>query len=74
MHHHISRWNTGPVTDQSKTPMRGFRIPTELYKAAQAKAASEGLTISYIVRVALSRYVRGDFLVGSAHPPGGDEA
>ena len=62
------------MPNQPKTPKRGFRIPTGLYEAAQAKAAGERLTISYIVRVALSRYVKGDFLVGSAHPPGGDEA
>jgi hypothetical protein len=40
--------------------MRGFRIPTDLYKAAQAKAAREGRTVSDVVRRALSLYVEGD--------------
>ncbi|WP_373877414.1 ribbon-helix-helix protein, CopG family [Herbiconiux flava] len=37
--------------------MRGFRIPTDLYKAAQAKAASEGRSVTDIVREALASYV-----------------
>ncbi|GAA2230798.1 hypothetical protein GCM10009851_14460 [Herbiconiux moechotypicola] len=47
------------MPNQPKTPKRGFRIPTDLYEAAQAKAASEGRTISDVVREALHLYVEG---------------
>ncbi|MFB2585852.1 ribbon-helix-helix protein, CopG family [Herbiconiux liukaitaii] len=45
------------MPNQPKTPKRGFRIPTDLYEAAQAKAADEGRTVSDVVRDALTRYV-----------------
>jgi hypothetical protein len=60
MHCQIVAWHTDRVPNQPKTPMRGFRIPTDLYEAAQAKAASEGRTVSDVVRRALSLYVEGD--------------
>ncbi|MBF4571163.1 CopG family transcriptional regulator [Herbiconiux sp. VKM Ac-1786] len=47
------------MPNQPKTPKRGFRIPTDLYEAAQAKAADEGRTVSDVVRDALTRYVQG---------------
>ncbi|WP_407932996.1 ribbon-helix-helix protein, CopG family [Herbiconiux daphne] len=46
------------MPNQPKTPKRGFRIPTDLYEAAQAKAAVEGRTVSDVVRDALTRYVQ----------------
>lgn len=56
----IDAWHTDRVPNQPKTPMRGFRIPTDLYKAAQAKAASEGRTVTDVVRDALARYVEDE--------------
>ncbi|GLK17317.1 putative HicB family RNase H-like nuclease [Herbiconiux flava] len=57
MHCQNAAWHTDRVPNQPKTPMRGFRIPTDLYKAAQAKAASEGRSVTDIVREALASYV-----------------
>lgn len=36
---------------------RGIRIPDELWSAAVAKAAAEGVYVSEVVREALERYV-----------------
>lgn len=47
-----------PVPNQPKTPLRSFRIPDEVYKAAQAKAAERGESVSDVVRRALERYVK----------------
>lgn len=41
-----------------KTPIRGFRIPDELYLAAKAKAEARGEDMSTVVRAALERYVK----------------
>lgn len=41
-----------------KTPLRSFRIPDEVYKAAQSKAAEKGESVSDVVRRALERYVK----------------
>lgn len=41
-----------------KTPLRSFRIPDEVYRAAQAKAAEKGESVSDVVRKALERYVK----------------
>lgn len=41
-----------------KTPIKCFRIPEELYRTAQAKAAERQETLSDVVRKALERYVR----------------
>ncbi|ORA05846.1 hypothetical protein BST17_08490 [Mycolicibacterium bacteremicum] len=38
--------------------MRSFRIPDELYAAAQAKAEEKGESVSDVVRRALERYVK----------------
>lgn len=46
------------VPNSPKTPLRSFRIPNEIYKAAQAKAAEKGETVSDVVRKALERYVK----------------
>lgn len=41
-----------------KTPLRAFRIPDDLYRAAQAKAEERGETLSAVIRQALIRYVK----------------
>jgi predicted HicB family RNase H-like nuclease len=46
------------VPNAPKTPLRSFRIPDEVYKAAQAKAAAKGESVSDVVRRALERYVK----------------
>lgn len=46
------------VPNQPKTPLRSFRIPDEVYRAAQAKAAAKGESVSDVVRRALERYVK----------------
>ncbi len=46
------------VPNKPKTPLRSFRIPTDLYEAAQAKAAGKGESVSDVVRRALERYVK----------------
>ncbi|MGD8168332.1 ribbon-helix-helix protein, CopG family [Herbiconiux sp. P16] len=45
------------MPSQPKTPIRGFRIPSDLYHAAMAKAEREGRTLTDIVREALQRYL-----------------
>lgn len=47
-----------PVPNAPKTPLRSFRIPDETYKAAQAKAAEKGESVSDVVRRSLERYVK----------------
>ena len=47
-----------PVPNQPKTPQRTFRIPTDLYVAAKAKAAENGETVTDVIVRALRRYVR----------------
>ena len=46
------------VPNQPKTPIRGFRIPDDLYLAAKAKAEARGEDMSTVVRAALMRYVK----------------
>lgn len=46
------------VPNAPKTPHRGFRIPDDLYRAAQEIAAERGETLSDVVRAALERYVK----------------
>lgn len=48
----------GCVPNQPKTPMRSFRIPDDVYRAAQEKAAAKGESVSDVVRRALERYVK----------------
>lgn len=40
------------------TRIRGFRIPDELYEAAQVKARARGDDLSSVIRRALERYVK----------------
>jgi len=47
-----------PVPNKPKTPLRSFRIPDEVYKAAQAKAEEKGESVSDVVRRALERYAK----------------
>lgn len=39
-------------------PLKSFRIPQDLYKAAQSKAAEKAESVSDVVRRALERYVK----------------
>jgi len=43
--------------NQPKTPLKSFRIPEDLYRAAQKKAAKRDESVSDVVRRALERYV-----------------
>ncbi|WP_213816205.1 ribbon-helix-helix protein, CopG family [Glaciihabitans sp. dw_435] len=45
------------MPNQPATPARSFRIPEDLYRAAQEKAIAEGRTVTDVVREALERYV-----------------
>lgn len=47
-----------PVPNQPKTPVKCFRIPEDLYRAAMAKADERGEVLSDVVRAALQRYVK----------------
>lgn len=46
------------MPNQPRTPIRGIRIPNELWEAAQQVAADRGETVSDEVRRALERYVK----------------
>ena len=46
------------MPNQPKTPVRSVRIPDDVWRAAQAKAAAEGETVTDVVLRALRRYVR----------------
>lgn len=46
------------VPNAPKTPLRSFRIPDEVYRAAQVKAAEKGESVSDVVRRALERYAK----------------
>lgn len=45
------------VPNQPKTPVTGFRIPTELKSEAMRYAAEEGKTLTDVVIEDLQRYV-----------------
>ncbi len=47
-----------PNKPRPGNPARAIRVEDELWKAAQAKAAERGETVSDVVRRALERYVR----------------
>lgn len=44
--------------NQPRTPLKTFRIPQELYEAAQRIAGERGESVSEVVRAALERYVK----------------
>lgn len=46
------------VPNQPKTPVRGFRIPDDLYREAQQYARENGEDLSSVVRAGLERYVK----------------
>lgn len=46
------------VPNAPKTPLRSFRIPDGVYRAAQERAADRGESVSDVVRKALERYVK----------------
>ena len=46
------------MPDQPRTPLRSIRVPDELWRAAQEKAAREGTTVSDAVRGFLARWVK----------------
>lgn len=47
----------GVSPNQPKTPHRTIRIPDELWKAAQQKAADEGTDVSAVIRELLAEWV-----------------
>jgi hypothetical protein len=46
------------VPNAPKTPVRGFRIPDDLWRRARAVADERGESLSDVVRAALLRYVQ----------------
>ena len=46
------------MPNQPRTPIRGIRVPDELWEAAQQVAADKGETVSDEVRRSLERYVK----------------
>ncbi len=40
------------------TPVRGVRVPDDLWLAAQEKAERDGTSVSAVIVAALGRYVR----------------
>lgn len=53
-----SRGTLPRVPNQPRTPLRSFRIPDDLYEAAQQVAEERGETVSDVVRRGLTRYVK----------------
>ena len=47
-----------PNQPRPGNPARAVRIEDELWRAAQAKAAEKGTTVSEVIRKALERFVR----------------
>lgn len=45
------------MTAPRHTPRRSFRIPDDLYHAAQEKARERGDDLATVVRAALTRYI-----------------
>jgi len=54
------------VPNQPRTPGRMFRINPDLYAAAKAVAAARGETLTAVVTLALTRYVRRNSDLGPA--------
>ncbi len=48
------------MPNDAKTPMRSFRIPEDLYRAALDKARTEERSLSDVIRAALEEYVAAD--------------
>jgi len=45
------------VPNKPKTPNRAIRVDTDLWRAAQQKAAAEGRTVTGVIVAYLKRYV-----------------
>lgn len=48
---------TDTMPNSPKTPTRTLRVPDSLWKPVQAKAASEGRTVTSVIIEALETYV-----------------
>jgi len=48
---------TVPRPPTGKTPVRNLRVPDDIWRAAQEKAAAEGRTLTDVLVVYLRRYV-----------------
>ena len=48
----------GVMPNKPKTPIRTMRVSDELWESAQAAAASQGESVSDVIRKALERYVK----------------
>ena len=46
------------MPNKPKTPIRGVRVPEDLWRAAQAEAERRGETVTDAILRALKRYVR----------------
>lgn len=58
MTHLPARGTLPRVPNQPRTPLRSFRIPDDLYEAAQKASADNGESVSDVVRRSLERYVK----------------
>lgn len=47
------------MPNQPKTPARSVRIADDIWKAAQARAAAEGTTVTAVIVAAVRRYAKG---------------
>lgn len=47
------------MPDQPKTPLRSFRVPDEIWRAALARAQAEGTTVTAVLVQALDEYGSG---------------
>jgi len=48
---------TGVSPNQPKTPIRGVRVPDDLWEAVQAKAAAQGRAVSDVIRELLTQWL-----------------
>lgn len=53
-----ARQATMDTMPNAKMPLRAIRVPDELWRAAQSKAAEKGESVSDVLRRALERYVK----------------
>lgn len=54
----MTRSTLRAVPNKPKTPLHSFRVDTNLWNAAKAKAQAEGTTIADVLRAALVRYLK----------------
>ena len=47
------------VRTVANTPLRSFRISDDVYKAAQAKAEADGLSVTSVIVALLTSYAAG---------------